>query len=100
LRHVSDRPALDLAVLDAAADPLEDHAGAKQLAGTAAYRADELVGLALLVGEHAQVGGVPAAVVRRMPRRCLADQDDGRACVLDLLPGAIHLNRVVAAMDS
>ena len=80
--------------------PFASDSRPEQFAHRRDLRAGGLVALALLVGEHRQLDPLTTAEVRGVPGRQLADQYHIRACGLELLPGAIQLDRVRATVNS
>ena len=63
-------------------------------------RARGLIALSLLVGEHRNVEALAAAEVGSLPGGRLADQHEAPAGRLELVAGAIQLDRVLLAENS
>jgi hypothetical protein len=54
----------------------------------------------VLIGKHGQLDVLAATEVRGVAGRELADQDQVDACGFEVLPGAVQLDGVRAAIDS
>src|SRR5579864_305075 len=100
LRGVPDRPTLELAGAEGGEGAFGDDPGPDELGQAPDLRPGGAVGAAVLVGEDGEIDVLTAAEMGGVARRELADQDERGARRLELIPGAIQLDRVRLAIDS
>ena len=100
LSWVTEGPALKLAATEARDRALGDDLRSDQIDQTAHPGPDRFVARAMLVGEHGELDVLPSPEVGGVPGRQLTDQDQVRACGLELLSGAVQLDRVRLAVNS